>query len=185
MNGKELGPIARRAAGARTRETDAEARIRAEYENSPEYRAGCGLLDGLTAELGISAEQAAGLFTNGKQPESMDVLCRMAAATLAELDRAGKLSRPVNAYLEDEAFTALLTEMPASAAVRVFEAEHNAKRVGAEAGANAEQDMLEKMRARRALPTQLRGNAPVSAEPDFAHMTGEEFERFKQRYFSR
>lgn len=41
------------------------------------------------------------------------------------------------------------------------------------------------MRARRALPTPLRSAAPVSAKEDFANMSSEEFERFKQRYFSR
>ena len=45
--------------------------------------------------------------------------------------------------------------------------------------------MLEKLRARRALPTPLRSAAPASAQEDFANMTSEEFERFKQRYFSR
>ena len=61
MNQQGMGPIARAAAAERMRETDAAARVRAEYEESPEYRIGCELLDGLTQELGISAEQAAAL----------------------------------------------------------------------------------------------------------------------------
>ena len=48
MNGGKQGPIARAAAGQRMREPDAAARVRAEYEESPEYRLGCELLDGLT-----------------------------------------------------------------------------------------------------------------------------------------
>ena len=55
MNQQGMGPIARAAAAERMRETDAAARVRAEYEESPEYRIGCELLDGLTQELGISA----------------------------------------------------------------------------------------------------------------------------------
>ena len=94
MNQQGMGPIARAAAAERMRETDAAARVRAEYEESPEYRIGCELLDGLTQELGISAEQAAALLASGARPESMDVLSRKAAATLIELEREGKLQRP-------------------------------------------------------------------------------------------
>ncbi len=185
MDKRELGPIARAAAGARMRETDAAARVRAEYEESPEYRIGCELLDGLTQELGISAEQAAQLLSSGARPESMDVLSRQAAAALAQLEREGRLARPASEYLQDAAFQTLLSELPAAAAVRVYEAERMAGQAAQTAEPNAEEAVLEKLRARRALPTPLRGAAPVSAQEDFTNMTSEEFERFKQRYFSR
>ncbi len=183
MNGGKQGPIARAAAGQRMREPAAAARVRAEYEESPEYRLGCELLDGLTQEFGISAEQAAELLTDGARPESMDVLSRRAAATLSRLERAGQLRRPAGEYLREHAFQQLLRELPATAAVRVFEAEN--MRAAEDPGAGAEEAVLEKMRARRALPTPLRSAAPVSAKEDFANMSSEEFERFKQRYFSR
>ncbi len=186
MNQQGLGPIARAAAAERMRETDAAARVRAEYEESPEYRIGCELLDGLTQELGISAEQAAALLASGARPESMDVLSRKAAATLIELEREGKLQRPAGEYLQDSAFQKLLLELPAAAAVRVYDAEHGAAAAaGQPADPDAEAAVLEKLRARRALPTPLRSAAPASAQEDFANMTSEEFERFKQRYFSR
>lgn len=99
------------------------------------------------------------------------------------MERAGQLRRPAEEYLREHAFQQLLRELPATAAVRVFEAEN--MRAAEEPGAGAEEAVLEKMRARRALPTPLRSAAPVSAKEDFANMSSEEFERFKQRYFSR
>ena len=137
MNQQGLGPIARAAAAERMRETDAAARVRAEYEESPEYRIGCELLDGLTQELGISAEQAAALLASGARPESMDVLSRKAAAMLIELEREGKLQRSAGEYLQDSAFQKLLLELPAAAAVRVYDAEHGA---AAAAGQPADPD---------------------------------------------
>ncbi len=157
--------------------------LRTEYEESPEYCVGCALVDGLTRELGISAEQAAAMLTGGTQPSGMDVMLRRQGAVLSGLERAGKLSRPASEYLGHGAFQELLWNLPAAAAVRVFEAEEAAKRAGM--GENAEQAVLEKLRAQRALPAPLRKSAPTSAEPDFAQMSSAEFERFKQRYFSR
>ena len=185
MNKQELGPIARAAAKPSLREAYEAERVRREYEESPEYRIGCEPLDGLTQELGISAEQAAALLSGSTRPESMEVLSRRAAATLAELERAGSLGRPAGEDLQESAFQKLMCELPAAAAVRVFEAERTAREAGKQAGTDAEQAVLEKIRARRSLPAPLRNAAPVSAEEDFANMSSEEFERFKQRYFSR
>ena len=185
MTKQKQGPLARWAAEKRGQKEDEIAKLRAEYEESPEYRLGCELIDGLTQELGITAQQAAEMLSSGAHPGGMDVLSRKYAATLNEMEQAGKLGRPAGEYLDSDAFAQLMQELPLSAAVRVFEAEEAARSAKEQAGMDAEQAVLEKIRAQRALPASLRSGIPTSAEPDFARMSSEEFERFKQRYFSR
>ena len=81
MNKQELGPIARAAAKPGLREAYEAERVRREYEESPEYRIGCELLDGLTQELGISAEQAAALLSGSTRPEIASTYPIMATAS--------------------------------------------------------------------------------------------------------
>ncbi|MBE5784398.1 MAG: hypothetical protein E7330_01215 [Clostridiales bacterium] len=160
-------------------------KVREEYENSPEYRIGCELIDGLTEELGISAEQAAEMLSAKVRPSGVDVLSSRAAATLGEMEKQGALKRPAKAYLEEAAFEALLKELPAAAAIRVFDAENALQQAGAQANSEREQEIYEMIRAQRALPRQMKPQAPTAQSPDFGRMSSEEFELFKKHYFSR
>lgn len=160
-------------------------KVREEYENSPEYRIGCELVDGLTKELGISADEAAQMLSAAVRPSSMEVLSSRAADTLGQLEKQGKLGRPAADYLKEAAFAELLRELPAAAAIRVFDAESALKQAGTAAGSEKEQEIYEALRARRALPRQMKPAAPAAQAPDFASMSGEEFELFKKQYFSR
>ncbi len=159
--------------------------VRQEYENSPEYRIGCELVDDLTKQLGIGAEEAAEMLSSKVRPSGMDVLSSRAAAILSEQEKQGKLKRPAKEYLQEAAFEALLKELPAAAAIRVFDAENAVQQAGRQAENDREQEIYEMIRARRALPRQMRPEAPAAQTPDFTNMSAEEFELFKKHYFSR
>lgn len=159
--------------------------VRQEYENSPEYRIGCEIVGGLTKELGLSAEAAAEMLSSGVHPSGMDMLSSRAAVTLGEMEKQGRLKRPVGEYLQEAAFEALLKELPAAAAIRVFDAENALQQADRKAESEKEQEIYEMIRARRALPRQMRPEVPAAQTPDFSKMSQEEFELFKKHYFSR
>ena len=167
--------------------TTAEA-VRAEYENSPEYRLGCEIIDALTDSPGLGADEAAAMLSSGTRPSGLDMLGIQAAKALERMEKNGQLQRGIEEYLADESFIKLLREVPAQVAVRLSDAEHAARkadeRVGAERNAGM-QDVLEKLKARRSLPAQTRAGVTASAEPDFTQMSTEEFNAFRCRYFGR
>ncbi len=160
--------------------------IRAEYENSPEYRLGCEIIDELTEALGIGADEVAAMLSAKTRPPGFDMLGMQAASALEAMEKNGQLSRGVEEYLSDANFVKLLREVPAQVAVRLSDAEASTKkaneRVGAERSAGI-QEVLEKLRARRSLPAQTRAGATASAKPDFSNMSTEEFNAFKRRFF--
>lgn len=154
--------------------------VRAQYEDSPEYRLGCAIIDELTETLGIDAEEASAMLSLDTRPLSGDLLGREAAGTLTRMKKDGKLNREIDAYLADEGFIKLLREVPAAAAVRLSDAELNAKSAHSE----GMQEVLEKLRTRSALPRQTPVKATASAAPNFNTMSEQEFDAFKRRYFS-
>jgi len=162
-------------------------RIRTEYENSPEYRLGSEIIDGLTQQFGMSAEDAAALLGSGRKPGGIEAISVKAGQELAAMAMRGMLKRPPEEYLGDPEFVSLLPEMPVKMAIRVYDAEnearHSAKRVEEERD-NAMRDVIEKLRARSALPRQMRFDAPVSAETDYSKLSSEEFNRAKKRHLS-
>lgn len=170
------------AGGGKTAEA-----VRAQYENSPEYRLGCEIIDELTDKLGIGADEVAAMLGSGTRPESGAMISTQAAAVLSQMKKNGQLSRTPEEYLSDETFIKLLTEVPAQIAVRLSDAELSAKEADKRAESSRDtgmQDALEKLRARRALPRQTRAKVTASAEPDFSNMSTEEFNEFKRRYFA-
>lgn len=160
--------------------------VRAQYENSPEYRLGCEIMDELTRSLGIGADEVAAMLGSGARPNASNILGKQAANTLAQMEKNGQLTRSMEEYLADENFIKLLREVPAQIAVRLSDAELSAKKADERAESSRSlgmQDVLEKLRMRRTLPQQTRARTTASAEPDFSQMSTDEFNEFKRRYF--
>jgi len=169
------------AAGGKSAEA-----VRAQYENSPEYRLGCEIMDELTRSLGIGADEIAAMLGSGARPNASNVLGKQAASALAQMEKNGQLTRSMEEYLADENFIKLLREVPAQIAVRLSDAELSAKKADERAESSRSlgmQDALEKLRMRRTLPQQTRARTTASAEPDFSQMSTDEFNEFKRRYF--
>lgn len=171
---------------AAAREQASAQDVRAEYENSPEYRLGCEIIDELTSALGLGADEVAAMLSAGTRPAGNEMLSLQAAGILERMEKNGQLARGIEAYLADETFIQLLREVPAQVAVRLSDAEASAKTANERAnGAHsaARQEVLETLSARRALPQQTRAKLTAHAEPDFAGMSAEEFNAFRRRYF--
>lgn len=172
------------AADATERRTAAQ--VRAEYENSPEYRLGCEIIDELTGQFGLGADEVAAMLSGGTRPPGSEMLGRQAADILERMEKNGQLARRADEYLEDPAFLALLREVPAQVAVRLSDAELSSKRANERVDnerSAGRQEILETLSARRALPRQTRAQITASAEPDFAGMSAEEFNAFRRRFF--
>lgn len=106
-----------------------------------------------------------------------------AARELAEMAQRGEIE-DIERYLADPEFMASLLEMPARAAVKLFEERRS--RMEAEAALSqareaGETDVLEKLRARRALPVSIRPEGRMSGETDYMAMSDEEFRRTRER----
>ncbi len=164
----------------------AQGEPRGQIENSVEYRLGCQLLDGLTSQFHISSEEAAAMLEDGAAPQPLQVLSTRVTQTLNTMKKEGRLTMEPEQYLEDPDFLQLIGHLPAEAAVRVYEAERGMKSAGereAKARTDGEQNAMEKLRARQALPRPMRSSMPASAQPDFEKMSSQEFDDFKKRYF--
>jgi len=73
----------------------------------------------------------------------------------------------------DPVFLDLLQEMPAKAAIRVYVAEQKAN--------NAELDVAEKLKARKAIPQSTRPQQPVTPKTDWTQVSTEDFLAEKKR----
>ena len=74
---------------------------------------------------------------------------------------------------EDPEFLGLLQEMPAKAAIRVYMAERKAN--------HAEQDVAERLKARKAIPQSTRPQQPVTPKTDWTQVSTEDFMKEKAR----
>ncbi|HWQ58687.1 MAG TPA: hypothetical protein VN540_06670, partial [Clostridia bacterium] len=117
------------AGGGKTAEA-----VRAQYENSPEYRLGCEIIDALTGSLGLGADEVAAMLSSNTRPSGTDMLGTQAAKTLEQMEKNGQLQRSAEEYLADETFIKLLREVPAQIAVRMSDAELNAKKANEHVG---------------------------------------------------
>lgn len=177
--GTDKGPG--RAYGAPETADGADA-IRSEYENSLEYRIGCAVVDAVTGAYGVSTEQAGAMLGSNTMPRGQEMIALRAAEVLTEMQKRGTLAHEPEEYLNNPAFLQLLGEMPAEIAIRVADAEaskestENARSAGA-------QDVIEKLRSRRALPKPIRSGMSAGARTDYFDMSTEEFENFRKRYF--
>lgn len=148
-------------------------------ESEPAYIIGRQLIGRLAAQTGTGEEQAAEALLYAA-PGGREALCACAAQDLARLQEAGEV-KDVEGYLADKAFAELLLQMPASAALRLYDAERTAKDAAQREREIGAQDLLEKMLARRSLPSPIRGGVPAEGRQDYAAMSSAEFAALKKR----
>lgn len=103
-----------------------------------------------------------------------------AANALAEMEQNGELPEglDLSEAVQDRAFAALLLELPAKAAVRVYVAERRAD----EAEQTAREKLQEAIRVRSALPKSTRADRAVAATPDYMSMSDAAFRALEQQY---
>lgn len=142
---------------------------------------GMDILSRAAGELGIAPEEAAAIIgPDGGIPSSIEAISARAAQALAGMQNSGELKLPVEAYLKDPAFADMLKEMPYRAAVRLYDATRLTD--AADERMNGALDVIEKLKARRSLPSSMRPSAPVSGERDYAGMSGAQFRRLKELF---
>ncbi|MEA5058940.1 hypothetical protein SDC9_133647 [bioreactor metagenome] len=148
-------------------------------ESEPAYIIGRQFIQRLAAETGAGEEQAAQALLYAA-PGGREVLCACAAQDLVRLQEAGRVA-DVEGYLADKAFAKPLLEMPAAAALRLYDTEKAAgEDVQRERDIGA-RDLLEKLMARRSLPSPIRGGVPAESRQDYANMSSTEFAAIKKR----
>lgn len=142
---------------------------------------GMDILSRAADELGVSPEEAAAIMgAEGGVPSSIEAISARAAQALAGMQNSGELKLPVESYLKDPAFANMLKEMPCRAAVRLYDATRLTD--AADERMNGALDVIEKLKARQALPSSMRPSAPVSGERDYAGMSGAQFRRLKELF---
>jgi len=97
------------------------------------------------------------------------------------LYKEGGIEGEIDSYLEDERFVKMLLEMPVKAALRLYAAECNADAAARAEREKGAMDVMEKLAARRALPSPIKGNTPAAADTDYANMPTREFNLIKER----
>lgn len=148
-------------------------------ESEPAYIIGRQLIQRLAGETGAGEEQATEALLYAA-PGGREALCACAARDLVRLQEAGQVA-DVESYLADKAFAGLLLEMPASAALRLYDAQRAAAKTAEREREAGAQDLLEKMLARRSLPSPIRGEIPAEGRQDYAAMSSAEFGALKRR----
>jgi len=106
-----------------------------------------------------------------------------AAKELAMLASSGEIA-DLERYLSDPEFMASLFEMPVRAAVKLADerrARMEAEAALSQARAAGEADVLEKLRARQALPLPIRPEGHLGGETDYMAMSDDEFRRIRER----
>lgn len=116
------------------------------------------------------------------QPEQPDAQGEFEALTraLAELIEGGAMPEgfDLESACTDASFAALLTELPPSAAVRVYAAEQRA----AHAEQRAREEWLQQMQRRSGLPRAMHGAGAAEIVRDYDGMSAEEFRALEQQY---
>lgn len=148
-------------------------------ESELAYIIGQALVKRLAAETGGSEERALEALLYAA-PGGKESLCACAAQALARLKAEGRVE-DVEAYLADKGFVELLLQMPAEAALRLYDAERATQQAAHKEREAGAQDLLEKMLARRSLPSPIRGDMPAQAAQDYAAMSSAEFAALKKR----
>lgn len=146
-------------------------------ESEPAYAIGQRMIEGLAQEAGMGRAEAAEALLYAA-PGGTEALCACAAQGLVRLQEEG---RDVEGCLQDKAFIELLREMPAAAALRVYDAERAAQEANQRERETGAQDMLEKLLARRSLPAPIRGGLPADGQADYANMSSAAFAAAKKR----
>ena len=121
------------------------------------------------------------LLDGGGMPKGIAAISARAANDLMRLYEEGGIEGEIDSYLEDERFVKMLLEMPVKAALRLYAAECNADAAAKAEREKGAMDVMEKLAARRALPSPIKGNTPAAADTDYANMPTREFNLIKER----
>lgn len=151
----------------------------------PAYIIGRSMIETLMGETNVSFERAVEMLLSGEgMPTSVEAMSAIAADELIKLKEQGKLNGEIDDYLEDPEFQALISELPVSAALRVYEAQRGKREMEGsimEQRTLGREEAMEKLRAQRALPMSSRAAAPAQPEVDFHNMSTEQFNQIKER----
>lgn len=123
------------------------------------------------------------MYTKQQMQPQVRTMGERAAKELAMLASSGEV-RDLEIYLSDPEFMASLLEMPVRAAVKLADerrARKEAEAALSQARAAGEADVLEKLRARQALPLPIRPEGHLGGETDYMAMSDDEFRRIRER----
>lgn len=121
------------------------------------------------------------LLDGGGMPKGIAAISARAANDLMRLYEEGGIEGDIDSYLADERFVRMLLEMPVKAALRLYAAECNADAAAKAEREKGAMDVMEKLAARRALPSPIKGNTPAATDTDYANMPTREFNLIKER----
>lgn len=151
-------------------------------ENDPAYIIGSMLIKSVCDDTGLDEGAAFSmLLDGGGMPKGIAAISARAANDLMRLYEEGGIEGEIDSYLEDERFVKMLLEMPVKAALRLYAAECNADAAAKAEREKGAMDVMEKLAARRALPSPIKGNTPAAADTDYANMPTREFNLIKER----
>ena len=151
-------------------------------ENDPAYIIGSMLIKSVCDDTGLDEGAAFSmLLDGGGMPKGIAAISARAANDLMRLYEEGGIEGDIDSYLEDERFVKMLLEMPVKAALRLYAAECNADAAAKAEREKGAMDVMEKLAARRALPSPIKGNTPAAADTDYANMPTREFNLIKER----
>ena len=151
-------------------------------ENDPAYIIGSMLIKSVCDDTGLDEGAAFSmLLDGGGMPKGIAAISARAANDLMRLYKEGGIEGEIDSYLEDERFVRMLLEMPVKAALRLYAAECNADAAAKAEREKGAMDVMEKLAARRALPSPIKGNTPAAADTDYANMPTREFNLIKER----
>jgi len=151
-------------------------------ENDPAYIIGSMLIKSVCDDTGLDEGAAFSmLLDGGGMPKGIAAISARAANDLMRIYKEGGIEGEIDSYLEDERFVKMLLEMPVKAALRLYAAECNADAAAKAEREKGAMDVMEKLAARRALPSPIKGNTPAAADTDYANMPTREFNLIKER----
>ena len=151
-------------------------------ENDPAYIIGSMLIKSVCDDTGLDEGAAFSmLLDGGGMPKGIAAISARAANDLMRLYEEGGIEGEIDSYLEDERFVKMLLEMPVKAALRLYAAECNADAAAKAEREKGAMEVMEKLAARRALPSPIKGNTPAAADTDYANMPTREFNLIKER----
>lgn len=110
--------------------------------------------------------------------EEMNKDYEQAVEALVAMEQAGELPEglALESLCRDGDFAALIEELPAKAAVRVYAAEKAAQ----EAEQRAKEQVLKELDKRRSLPKAMKSNRALPVEEDYMNMSPEAFKALER-----
>ena len=128
-------------------------------------------VDGLRERLGMREDTEEPQYADGQYAEEPASYEERAQGIVQDLMQVPvPKGFDMDAAIGDPAFVDLLTEYPAAAAVRIYQAEHMAP-----------QQVADRLRARQGVPASTRPQQAVRPEPNYRDMSSEEFFKLKER----